>query len=111
MPIVTVLPHGFTVAVERSANLFAAIEEAGKKRGLDVFPLGLCGGKLQCCQCGVVVLSGEGDGLSKPYPREKELVRDTGYPVGSRLTCVSAVRGDVTVAIPEPKDRRPSPEI
>jgi uncharacterized 2Fe-2S/4Fe-4S cluster protein (DUF4445 family) len=107
MPTVTVLPHGFAVTVRRSENLFAAIDAAGRERGLEVFPLGLCGGKLQCCQCGVVVRAGEREGLSRPYPRERELVRGTGYPDGSRLTCVSRVRGDVTVEIPAPCERRP----
>jgi ferredoxin len=109
MPIVTVLPHGFSAAVRRGGNLFDAIDAAGRERGLEVFPLGLCGGKLQCCQCGVVLVSGEAEGLSRPYPREKELVAATGYPAGSRLTCVSRVRGDVIVLIPDPAGRKAPP--
>jgi ferredoxin len=111
MPTITVLPHGFRIDVSPSANLFAEIDRAGRERGLEIFPLGLCGGKLQCCQCGVVVLSGGERGLSTPYPRERDLVRDTGYPHGARLTCISRVRADVTVRIPEPAERRPSPEL
>ncbi len=110
MPTVTVLPHGFRIVVEARANLFDAIEREGRRRGLSLFPLGLCGGKLQCCQCGVVVVDGGETGLKRPYPRESELVRETGYPTGSRLTCISTVRGDVTVRLPDECERGRRPE-
>lgn len=111
MPILTVLPHGFRVEVPPNANLFAEIDRAGRERGLSLFPLGLCGGKLQCCQCGVIVPPGEESALSPPYPREIDLVRETGYAPGARLTCISRVRGDVAVAIPAPSERGRRPEL
>ena len=109
MPTITVLPLGIRIAVEPGANLFAEIDRAGRERGLALFPLGLCGGKLQCCQCGVVVVDGAERGLSRSYPRERELVTGTGYPAGSRLTCITSVRGDVVVRLPADAERGTRP--
>jgi len=111
MPTITVLPLGLRIHAENDANLFDEIDRAGRERGLALFPLGLCGGKLQCCQCGVVVVDGAERGLSRGYPRESELVSGTGYPHGSRLTCITRVRGDVTVRLPADAERGKRPDL
>jgi len=85
-------PSGRTVRCARGAVLSKVLKKAGIRIRAS------CGGKGQCGQCRVRLLSGE---VSEPTAAERERLCGTAVAQGHRLACRTKVLGDTDVFIPE----------
>jgi len=87
---VTFLPDNVAVDVDDNTNLFRAVKASG------VYVLSSCGGKGNCGKCKVIIKEGTVEsGKSRSFLSAEETERS--YV----LACLSRVKGDVIVEIPQ----------
>ncbi|WNS44483.1 2Fe-2S iron-sulfur cluster-binding protein [Paenibacillus sp. MMS20-IR301] len=91
---VTFLPEARSIAVSPGISLLEAVRKAGI-----ILPT-RCGGKAGCLMCKVSVASDGAAALRPPSDAERRKLGSL-LDNGIRLACQAAVRGDVTVNIPE----------
>ncbi len=94
MPIVTFLPSGRKIEVEKGVTLL----QAALDHGVEIEHS--CGGNLACTTCHVIVRKG-GWWLPGPAPDEEDLLDAVvGVQSNSRLACQLRVTRNITVEIP-----------
>ena len=104
MPKVTFLPAG--VAVEFDPSTMPYCEHGKKGSFLDVAMNNgvnlehACGGNCACTTCHVIVKSGEANLSEMEDDEADRLDMAPGLTIHSRLGCMAAIKGDVTVEIP-----------
>ncbi|WP_202318904.1 ASKHA domain-containing protein [Archaeoglobus neptunius] len=98
MPLITFLPSGKRVEVEKGRTILSAAQDVGE--GIR----SLCGGKGSCGKCRVAVRKGEVQVISEEA--HEKFIKDEGY----YLACQTAVVGDVEVFIP-PESRLEKQQI
>ena len=103
-PLVIFMPAGRRDRVEPGKTVL----DAARQVGVEIESI--CGGRLTCGKCKVIVENGRFDKhgiistlthLSQPSTEETELLRKMGENGDCRLSCAALVDGDVLIFVPE----------
>lgn len=97
------LQNGATVVFQPGGrksvvNPGVTLLEAARKAGVHIPTR--CGGKAGCLMCKVTIAKEDADSVRPPSDIERRKLGST-IDKGVRLACQAAVRGDVTVQVPE----------
>ena len=101
-PLVILMPSGRRGRVKPGGSLL----EAARQLGVEIESI--CGGRLTCGKCRVLVEAGEftkhgihsrAESLTPPEAGERELLERMGRR--GRLACAAGVQGDVLITVPE----------
>jgi uncharacterized 2Fe-2S/4Fe-4S cluster protein (DUF4445 family) len=102
LPSVTYLPSGVRIACDDGDTVFGVARTAG-------IPISTaCGAKATCGLCRVKIISGEAH-TSPLNDVEKKHLGNVYFITKMRLSCQTAVRGDVVVEIPNAPKRGSAP--
>lgn len=86
-------PGDVSLEVQEGNTIKEAMNDAGLEFDF------LCGGRGTCGKCRVRI----SEGLGAPVTREQELLQAKELDEGIRLACMTIVRNDLTVQLPNPK--------
>jgi len=99
LPYVTYLPSGIRLQCDDGMSVFGLARQAG-------LPITTaCNAKATCGLCRVKIISGEAY-LSPINDAEKKHLGNVYFITKMRLSCQTAVRGDVVVEIPDAGRRK-----
>ena len=87
-------PGDVSLEVQEGNTIKEAMNDAGLEFDF------LCGGRGTCGKCRVRI----SEGLGAPVSREQELLQAKELDEGIRLACMTIVRNDLTVELPNPKN-------
>ncbi|RKP57068.1 ferredoxin [Cohnella endophytica] len=92
---VTFLPDGRSVSVRTGTTLL----DASRRAGVSIRTR--CGGVAGCLMCKVCVSDDQAASLHPPTTAESYKLGASLLDEGTRLSCQSRIKGDVTVTVPE----------